>query len=159
MDIEHTRAGEIKLSMKSFTSKLQEEDETMSGAFFEHLEEQTKNSDPEHDVKYRSHVDALNWLTMYLRFELTYTTKELSRTLQEPTKTAKEILKRRTLFSEMKIHTQDYNKPPKIRRKPTDNEEKAYGTTYNATDAIQCVDDIEQGQEYRYTKSQVTEAI
>ncbi len=48
--------------------------------------------DPEINEKDRSHVGALNWLTMCLRYDLTYTTKELSRVLQEP-KTANAILK------------------------------------------------------------------
>ncbi len=36
----------------------------------------------------------MNWLTMCLRYDLAYTTKELSRVLQEPTKIANEILRR-----------------------------------------------------------------
>ncbi len=36
----------------------------------------------------------MNWLTMCLRYDLAYATKELSRVLQEPTKTANEILRR-----------------------------------------------------------------
>ncbi len=53
-----------------------------------------REQEPEANDKYRSHVGALNWLTMCLRYDLTYTTKELSRVLQQPTKTANEILKR-----------------------------------------------------------------
>ena len=41
-----------------------------------------REQEPEENDKYRSHVGALNWLTMCLRYDLTYTTKELSRVLQ-----------------------------------------------------------------------------
>ncbi len=41
-----------------------------------------REQEPEENERYRSHVGALNWLTMCLRYYLTYTTKELSRVLQ-----------------------------------------------------------------------------
>ncbi len=58
-----------------------------------------REQDPEENERYRSHVGALNWLTMCLRYDLTYTTKELSRFLQQPTKTANEILKRAVRYA------------------------------------------------------------
>jgi hypothetical protein len=52
-----------------------------------------RRQDPEKNEQYRSHVGAMNGLTMCLRYDLAYTTKELSRALQEPTETANEILR------------------------------------------------------------------
>jgi hypothetical protein len=98
MDIEHTKLGETRLSMRTSTTK-------MIGAL--DLPKETlkypiitpgrtdkrivRDQDPENNEKYRSHVGALNWLTMCLRYDLTYITKELSRVLQQPTKHANEI--------------------------------------------------------------------
>jgi hypothetical protein len=48
--------------------------------------------DPEPNDKYRSKVGSLNWLTMGIRYDVVYTTKELSRVLFEPTKIVNEIL-------------------------------------------------------------------
>ncbi len=86
--------------MHSFTSKLQEalhlRDDVWGPLQTPGRTDKkiVRGQDPEINDKYRSHVGALNWLTMCLRYDLTYTTKELSRVLPEPTKTANEILKR-----------------------------------------------------------------
>jgi hypothetical protein len=48
----------------------------------------------ESNESYRSKVGSLNWLTMGLRMDLVFTTKELSRVLTEPTKEANQILAR-----------------------------------------------------------------
>ena len=50
-------------------------------------------------------------------------------------------------------------KPSKTRRKPTDKETKFYDADYNITDGIAHVDDREPTQEYRYTKSQITQVV
>ena len=90
MDIEHTNTGEIRLGMHSFTSKLQEalqlRDDVWGPLQTPGRTDKkiVRGQDPEMNEKYRSHVGALNWLTMCLRYDLTYTTKELSRVLQEP---------------------------------------------------------------------------
>jgi hypothetical protein len=102
---------------------------------------------------------------MCLRFDLAYTTKELSRVLQEPTKTANEILRRainyiiQTKHAHLQFnHDEMLNyKPPKTRRMPTDTEEATYDTEYNLQDGIPQVDDQHPEQEYRYTKSHVTQ--
>ena len=47
-----------------------------------------KHEDKEENLQYRSHVGSLNWLTMGLRYDLAFVTKELSRVLNAPTKTA-----------------------------------------------------------------------
>ncbi len=52
----------------------------------------------EPNEKFRSKVGSLNWLTMGIRFDVVYTTKELSRVLTEPTKTANEILERALIY-------------------------------------------------------------
>jgi hypothetical protein len=103
-------------------------------------------------------VGALNWLTMCLRYNLTYTTKELSRVLQEPTSTANEILKRAVRYA---AQTKDaylsfshdtmisYNMPPKTRKKLTDTETQNYDTeTNNVEDGITQPDDISMPQEF-----------
>jgi hypothetical protein len=51
---------------------------------------QGANAEP--NETYRSKVGSLNWLTMGLRMDLVYTTKELSRVLTEPTAEANKIL-------------------------------------------------------------------
>jgi hypothetical protein len=97
---------------------------------------------------------------MCLRYDLTYTTKELSRVLQQPTKTANEILKRALRYA---AQTKDayllFNHdamqsfvPPKTGRKPTDTETSCYETgEYNVEDGIKQPDDQPQKQEFTYT--------
>jgi hypothetical protein len=101
MNIDHVKLGEIRLSMRTFTTKMidalgiNQPDLAYpiltSGRTDKKI---VREQEPEENEKYKSHVGALNWLTMCLRYDLTYTTKELSRVLQEPTKTANELLKR-----------------------------------------------------------------
>ncbi len=57
-----------------------------------------RGKNPEPNEKYRSKAGSLNWLTMGIRYDVVYTTKELSRVLSEPTKTAKEILDRAMIY-------------------------------------------------------------
>ena len=94
-------------------------------------------------------VSAMNWLTMCLRFDLAYISKELSRVLQEPTKTANEILRRAINYIIQTKHAHHLQlnhdemlnyKPPKTRRKPTDTEKATYDTEYNLQDEIPQVD-------------------
>ena len=74
---------------------------------------------------------------MCLRYDLTYTTKELSRVLQQPTKHANEILKRALTYA---VQTKDayllFSReamqsftPPKTRKKPTDTDDRCYDST------------------------------
>ncbi len=58
----------------------------------------------EPNESYRSKVGSLNCLTMGLRYDLVYTTKELSRVLCAPTKEANTILQRALQYVEQ---TQD----------------------------------------------------
>lgn len=116
MDIEHVKKGEIRLSMRTFTTKMID----ALGINPQDLKypiltpgrtdkKIVREQEPEENDKYRSHVGALNWLTMCLRYDLTYTTKELSRVLQQPTKTANEILKRAFRYA---AQTKDAYLPP-----------------------------------------------
>jgi hypothetical protein len=94
---------------------------------------------------------------MCLRYDLTYTTKELSRVLQQPTKHANEILKRALTYA---AQTKDayllfsYDAmqsftPPKMRKKPTDSDNNCYETNaYNINDGIRQPDDYKQPQAY-----------
>ncbi len=99
MDIEHKALGEITLSMSTFTEKVQQafdlKDNVWGGLQTPGRTDKkiVRDLNPEKNEQYRSHVGAMNWLTMCLRYDLAYT-KELSRVLQEPTKTANEILRR-----------------------------------------------------------------
>ena len=101
MDTEHVKRGEIRLSMRTFTTKMIDALAIKPHDLAYPIltpgrtdKKIVREHEPEENEKYRSHVGALNWLTMCLRYDLTYTTKELSRVLQQPTKTANEILKR-----------------------------------------------------------------
>ena len=75
---------------------------------------------------YRSHVGSLNWLSMGLRYDLVYTTKELSRALAEPTKTSNETLRRALTYAVRTKHAKlvyDHEEmikfqPPATRKKP-----------------------------------------
>jgi hypothetical protein len=84
--------------------------------------------DPEPNDKYRSKVfGSLNWLTMGIRYDVVYTTKELSRVLSEPTKIANEILDRAMQYIKrtQKAYLEYFHdtmiafKPPPTRKKPT----------------------------------------
>jgi hypothetical protein len=96
---------------------------------------------------------------MCLRYDLTYTTKELSRVLQQPTKHANEILTRALTYA---AKTKDayllFNHdamqsftPPKTRKKPTDTDDTCYNTErYNIDDGIRQPDDLKQKQAYTW---------
>ncbi len=93
LDIDHPTLGETTLSMKSFTTKMT----TVLGVKDSYPgtiltpgrtdKKIIKDQDPEHNDNYRSHVGTLNWLSMGIRFDVVYTTKELSRVLATPTQT------------------------------------------------------------------------
>jgi hypothetical protein len=167
MDIEHVKRGEIRLSMRTFTTKMIDalgiKPHDLAYPILTPGRTDKKivrEQEPEENEKYRSHVGALNWLTMCLRYDLTYTTKELSRVLQQPTKTANEILKRTLRYA---AQTKDayllfdhdamrYYTPPKTWRKPTDTETTCYETQeYNVEDGIRQPYDDHKVQEYIYT--------
>jgi hypothetical protein len=100
IDIAHQDNGTITLSMKTFTSKLQETFKlpTTNPILTPERTDRKiiRGEDPSPDSTsiYRSKVGSLMWTTMGIRYDITYAVKELSRVLQEPTKTAGEILER-----------------------------------------------------------------
>jgi hypothetical protein len=110
---------------------------------------------PERNESYRSKVGSLNWLTMGIRYDISYTTKELSRVLAEPTETANDILNRALLYIKRTQHaylaydhtTMLAYTPPPTRKKPTDIDE-TYNVDYNITDGITHADEKESIQEY-----------
>ena len=75
---------------------------------------------------------------MGIRYDVVYTTKELSRVLAEPTKTANEILNRALLYIKRTSNAYlEYShdkmiqyQPPPTRKKPTDTTD-VYDVTYN----------------------------
>jgi hypothetical protein len=99
LDITHSQPGEITLSMQTFTTKMADVlniKDTYPGEILTPGRTDKKiirGENPEENKTYRSHVGTLNWLCMGIRFDIVYTTKELSRVLCEPTIVANEIVK------------------------------------------------------------------
>jgi hypothetical protein len=124
-----------------------------------------KGLDPEPNDQYRSKVGILNWLTMGVRFDLVYVTKELSRVLAEPTKISNELVDRAIEYT---IKTREANlnfsyermkgfQPPPTRKKPADKEKDKYEVSeYNMQDGIKQEDDTHKEQEYIYKGEQLT---
>ncbi len=170
-DITNPRKGEITLGMHSFTTKMQDalkfqmkhEGPVLTPGRTD--KKVIKGLDIEQDDKYRSKVGILNWLTMRMRYDLVYTTKELSRVLVEPTKIAREIVDRAIEYTIKTKHTHlaySHTKmtgytPPKTRKKPTDNAIKQYEVNEdNNDDGIIQYDDVDKKQEYEYAGEQMT---
>ena len=113
----------------------------------------------EHNDTYRSKVGSLNWLTMELRMDLVFTTKELSRVLCEPTKEANQILARTMQYVEQTQHARlDFKRdnmlnytPPKTRKKPHDLVNPYETDAYCLTDGIINDDDKPIKHGYSYT--------
>ena len=104
LDISHPKPGEITLSMKTFSTKMAEVlnlKDTYPGEIITPGRTDKKvvrGQEPETNNEYRSHVGTLNWLSMGIRYDIVYTTKELSRVLNEPTKVANDIVRRALLY-------------------------------------------------------------
>jgi hypothetical protein len=109
---------------------------------------------------YRSKVGSLNWLTMDLRLDLIFTTKELSRVLTEPTKEANQILARTLQYVEQTKHarlefkrdTMLHYTPPKTRKKPNNLVNPYETDAYCLTDGIPNDDETPIQQEYTYSE-------
>jgi hypothetical protein len=100
---------------------------------------------------------------MGLRYDLAFTTKELSCVLNAPTKVANEIVKRALIYA-IRTHnahltfshtTMTGYIPPKTRKKPMDGNQE-YETDYNTTDGIQHHDDEDNTQDYTHKGEQLT---
>jgi hypothetical protein len=155
LDITIPKPDHITLAMHTFTGKmvdaLQVHDDYLGEIITPGRTDKkiVRGEDIEPDKSYRSKVGSLNWLTMGIRFDVVYMTKEMSRVLAESTKTANEILKRALIYIK---RTQDAHleyshdamtkyEPPPTRKKPTDITDN-YDVSYNTTDNIQHEDDI-----------------
>ena len=156
--------------MRTFTKKMKEvlnlDDNIFGDVLTPGRTDKKINREDEHEPndKYRSYVGTLNWLSMGLRYDIAFVTKELSRVLDKPTKTANEIVKRALIYSHRtkdahlrfsSILMKDYT-PPKTRRKPTDAFTTYDVDHFNTYDGIQHVDDQPQQQDYIHTGDQVT---
>jgi hypothetical protein len=80
LNINHTKPGEITLSMKSFSTKMKEVFELHDSYPGEIItpgrtdNKVIRGRDPKANDEYRSHVGTLNWLSMGVRFDIVYTT-------------------------------------------------------------------------------------
>jgi hypothetical protein len=170
LDITHQTHGELTLSMTTFTHKMKVvlaiADTYYGDVVTPGRTDKKINRTDEHEVnnKYRSQVGKLNWLTMGLRYDIAFVTKELSRVLDQPTKVANEISHRaliyarrtkndnlRFSYTQMASYT-----PPKTRKKPTDTTTTYDVDSYNTNDGIPRVDDTPQQQEYKYQGEELT---
>jgi hypothetical protein len=109
-------------------------------------------------------VGSLIWTTMGICYDITYTVKELSRVLQQPTKTAKEILDRKlTYVTQTPDAYLEYNPTsmqaftlPPTSKKPQFGHDIYDKTTYNIQDTIPQHNDKRITQTYRYKGPQFT---
>ncbi len=104
LDLTLPKPGEITLSMRTFTTKMLatfQVDDTYPGDILTPGRTDKKiirGDELEPNDQYRSKVGSLNWLTMGIRYDVVYATKELSRVLSEPTKIANDMLDRAILY-------------------------------------------------------------
>jgi hypothetical protein len=118
------------------------------------------------DADYRKKAGSLNWLVMALRYDINYSTKELSRVADCPTVDADYLMGRALNYISQTadarlVYDRDsllrYT-PPKTRRKPTDLDESLYDLVdkYNIDDGIPQPDDNPLSQDYVYPGHQMT---
>jgi hypothetical protein len=95
---------------------------------------------------------------MGIRYDIVYTTKELSRVLNEPTKVANDIVRRALLYitRTKEAHLRfshaamlSFTIPP-TRKKPTDIKDNHETNDYNITDGITHEDDKANIEEYKH---------
>ena len=167
LDITQRKDGTITLSMNTFTEKLKETfqiPDTLPILTPGRTDKKIiRHDQPEPDPTYRSKVGSLMWTTMGTRYDITYTVKELSRVLQEPTKTAKEILERTLTYvtqtpqaflefnpAKMKAFTL-----PPTRKKPHLHVNIYNVDDYNIPDTIPQHDDTATKQIYTFKGAQL----
>jgi hypothetical protein len=172
LDINHPAPGDFTLSMTTFTSKMKDVlgfQDTLYGDILTpgRTDRKINRGEPhETNSKYRSEVGTLNWLTMGLRYDLAFVTKELSRVLDQPTAIANDVSKRTLIyahktkdahlkFSHTSKHMTNYQ-PPKTRKKPNDTLNQYDTETYNSFDGITLVDDRPPQQDYMHNGEQAT---
>jgi hypothetical protein len=120
---------------------------------------------PTPDPLYRNKTGSMNWLTMGLRFDLNYATKELSRVADNSTLDADYLMQRslqylsQTSDSRLRYVRDEMLQyvPPATRRKPTDLDESIYSLadSYNIDDGIPQPDDQPVTQDYLYPGHQM----
>jgi hypothetical protein len=101
---------------------------------------------------------------MGIRYDITYTVKELSRVLQQPTKTAKESLDRTlTYVTQTPDAYLEYNPTsmraftlPPTRKEPQFGDDIYNTHNYTIKDTIPQHDDVQITQTYKYTGPQMT---
>jgi hypothetical protein len=123
-----------------------------------------RDQDHQPDPTYRSKVGSLMWTTMGIRYDITYTVKELSRVLQQPTKIAREILERTLTYVTQTPEAylayspnsmQAFNLPP-TRKKPQLTPDIYEVDEYTLPDTIPQHDAMPITQAYMYTGAQMT---
>jgi hypothetical protein len=161
LDLTLPKLGELTLSMRTFTAKMLATfnvNNDYPGDILtpERTDEKiVRGEQLESNDQYRSKVGSLNWLTMGVRYDIVHATKELSRVLSEPTKTANNMLERALLYvkrtqnaylsySSDRMHAY---KLPLTRKKPTDVSD-TYNTDYNVRDEIVQEDEKHAQQAY-----------
>ena len=167
MDIDTRVKGGTSLSMITFTDKLMKTFDIKGWPYPITTPGRTdvkicKGESPESNETYRSKVGGLNWLSMCLRFDIVYATKELSRVLSEPTTTANTLLTRtlqyihQTSKARLKFDRTNMMKytPPLTRKKPTDII-NPYNVDYCLTDGIAQTDDTPVTQSFSYKGHQM----
>ena len=167
LDITQRKDGTITLSMNTFTEKLKETFQIPDklpiltpGRTDKKI---IRHDQPEPDPTYRSKVGSLMWTTMGTRYDITYTVKELSRVLQEPTKTAKEILERTlTYVTQTPQAYLEFNPAkmtaftlPPTRKKPQLHVNIYNVDEYNIQDTIPQHDDSATKQIYTFKGAQL----
>jgi hypothetical protein len=111
LDINTNVPGQTSISMITFTTKMLTALSVTSWPYPIVTPGRTdvkiiRGENLESNETYRSKVGSLNWLTMSLRMDLVFTTKELSRVLTEPTKEANQIVARTLQYVEQTKHAQ-----------------------------------------------------
>jgi hypothetical protein len=162
VNISTSTPGNTSLSMTTFTEKMMASHEVPLWTYKINTPGRTdvkiiRGVNPEPNEIYRSKVGSINWLVMALRYDLSYTVKELSRVLIEATREANTILERCLQYIKQTPHAQPtYNrqemmkwKPPPTRKKPTDVK-NTYDdvVNYNIQDTIKQPDEISSPQSY-----------
>ncbi len=162
LDITRKKDGTIQLSMQTFTKKLVDtfhikNDPSRTILTPGRVDRKIiRGEDIIKDETFRSKVGSLMWLCMGIRYDLVYTTKELSRVLQDPTKTALEILdqtlhyvaKTQKAYLEFNPTTMRKFTPPPTRAKPIETKDIYAVDEYIYADNMQQADEVIQQQDY-----------
>ena len=112
------------------------------------------------DEKFRHKTGSFNWLVAGIRYDLNFSTKELSRVADSPTTDAETLMNRQLAYLSQTTdarllytrHAMLLHRPPRTRRKPTDIDEDVYSLASSSSiDAgIPQPDDVPIAQDYLY---------